>query len=79
MKADIWSLGVVYYQLLYGKYPFMGANDDAVLIKIMTTKPDFKSINISANVKDFIERCLTIDPKQRISWSEIYDHPLIKS
>ena len=27
MEADIWSIGVVYYQLLYGKYPFMGVSD----------------------------------------------------
>jgi serine/threonine protein kinase len=22
MEADIWSVGVVYYQMLYGKYPY---------------------------------------------------------
>lgn len=27
MEADIWSIGVVYYQLLYNKYPFMGKSD----------------------------------------------------
>jgi serine/threonine protein kinase len=27
MEADIWSVGVVYYQLLYGKYPFSGMSD----------------------------------------------------
>lgn len=26
MEADIWSLGVVYYQFLYGRYPFHGKN-----------------------------------------------------
>lgn len=26
--------------------------------------------------KDFINKCLTIDPKKRISWKQIYDHPL---
>ena len=28
MEADIWSVGVVYYQLLYGQYPFMGMSDN---------------------------------------------------
>lgn len=23
-KADLWSIGVVYYQMLYGDYPFFG-------------------------------------------------------
>ena len=34
LKADIWSVGVVFYQLLYGKYPFMGINDPMILKNI---------------------------------------------
>jgi serine/threonine kinase 32 len=25
-NADIWSLGVVFYHMLYGKYPYIGVN-----------------------------------------------------
>lgn len=32
--ADIWSIGVVFYQLIYGKYPFYGKNDYDLLKKI---------------------------------------------
>lgn len=27
-KADIWSLGVVYYQMLFGDYPYNAPNED---------------------------------------------------
>jgi serine/threonine protein kinase len=27
LKADIWSLGVVYYQLIFGRYPYVGKDD----------------------------------------------------
>lgn len=30
MNADIWSLGVVFYQLIYGKYPYFGPTDQAI-------------------------------------------------
>ncbi len=74
----MWSVGVVYYQMLYGKYPFTGFSDFEILKRIKSTKADFSGVNISANAKNFIERCLTIDPVQRISWAEVYTHPLIK-
>lgn len=64
--------------MLYGKYPFTGYSDDAILRKIKKTKPDFSGVNISANAKDFIEKCLTVDPQKRIPWQDVYDHPLIK-
>lgn len=76
-EADIWSIGVVYYQLMYGDYPYKGMNDYDILKKIKNQRPDYSRVNISANAKDFIERCLTIDSKKRISWVEIYSHPLI--
>jgi serine/threonine protein kinase len=50
-----------------------------ILKKIETTKPDFNGINLSANARNFIERCLTDNREKRISWRDIYDHPLIKS
>lgn len=71
-------MGVVFYQLLYGKYPYIGASDYEILKKIKNQRPDYAGVNISDNAKNFIERCLTINPKDRISWKEIYDHPLIK-
>ena len=77
-QADIWSVGVVYYQLLYGKYPYMGVSDYDILKKIRSTRPDYYGVNLSDKARDFIDRCLTVNPKARISWKEIYDHPLIK-
>ncbi len=77
-EADIWSLGVVYYQLLYGKYPYQGVSDPDILKRIRTSRPDFNGINISEKARDFIDRCLIVDPKSRIKWKEIYDHPVIR-
>lgn len=67
-QADIWSIGVVYYQLLYGKYPYTGMNDFDILKKIKKNRPDFSKVNISVEARDFLDRCLTVDPRKRISW-----------
>ena len=46
-EADIWSIGVVFYQMLYGKYPFEAKNDMALLKTQKDTRPDYKGVNIS--------------------------------
>jgi len=46
---------------------------------IKNTTVDYSGIKISDRAREFIQCCLTIDPKNRISWSEIYEHPLIKN
>jgi serine/threonine protein kinase len=53
---------------MYGKYPYMGLSDFDILKKIKSTRPDFTGVNISDNSKDFINKCLTIDPQKRITW-----------
>ncbi len=54
-------------------------NDYDILKKIKNNRPDYSKVNLSRDAKDFIDRCLTIDPKKRISWVEIYSHPLIQN
>jgi serine/threonine protein kinase len=64
--------------MLYGKYPFNGLNDHDILKKIKNTRPDFSKVNISEKAIDFINKCLQVDPRKRISWVEIYSHPLLE-
>lgn len=46
----------------------MGMNDYDILKKIKANRPDYSKVNLSRDAKNFIDRCLTIDPKSRISW-----------
>jgi serine/threonine-protein kinase ULK/ATG1 len=73
VECDIWSVGVVYYQFLTGDYPYTAINDMEILKKIKKGPPIFPpKIPISKESMDFILRCLTIDPKKRITWKAIY-------
>ena len=77
-KVDIWSIGVIFYQMLYGKKPF--GNDmsqdrikkDKVILRINNVHfPD--KPNISADTKEFIKRCLTYDQNERIDAITAYN------
>lgn len=46
---------------------------------IKTRPPSFKEVAISDIAKDFILKCLVYSPIKRISWRDLYDHPLIKA
>ena len=36
-KSDIWSLGVIFYEILYGKTPWVARNKQELYQKMLTT------------------------------------------
>ena len=77
-KADLWSVGVVYYQLLFGETPFFGFTMPD-LIKDIRKKAN-GNLNfprpISAESKDLLNRILRTDPNKRMDWHTFFNHPL---
>ncbi|KAL4428754.1 hypothetical protein ABPG74_001268 [Tetrahymena malaccensis] len=78
-KSDLWSLAFIFYEMLYGKTPYT-ANSQYQLVKNIQTKPlEFDpSYNISDLSKDFITRCLKIEEKDRMEWTDVYKHPVFQ-
>ena len=78
-KNDIWSMGVILYEMLYGDVPWPVSSKFELIQAFKMIPLRFNpQRKISANLKDFIERCLKIDERERIDWEEIYKHPLFK-
>jgi len=58
--------------MLFGKYPYydINAKSDLQMVNLIkNTNVNYSAVKISDNARDFIRRCLTINPKMRISWS----------
>ena len=65
-KNDIWSVGVILYEILHGKAPWACSNERQ-LIEEINKNSIYLLKNLSEDLKDFIRKCLTPDEKKRIS------------
>lgn len=78
--VDIWSLGCLVYVLLTLHLPFNGKTQAQMFLKIKLgdfLDSPLSAYQISANGRDFLRRCLTVDPARRFNASQALQHPWI--
>ena len=75
MKYDLWSVGVLIYYMIKGKYPFEGRRD-AVVINQIESGINLK-ISDDAELNDLLEKTLEKDVNKRISWEDFFKHPFL--
>lgn len=75
---DIWSVGIVLYQLAFGKHPIMTQNSalHTLFEKIQSNKIEYPN-SCEAQLKDLLERMLKRDPMERITIQDIQVHDFI--
>ena len=76
-KADIWSLGIIFYQLLIGKNPFE-AEDFVDLIDKLTKGDYFIPATLSEEAFLFLKSMLQLEPNKRPSIDLLYNHEFLR-
>ncbi|KAI3421374.1 Protein kinase domain-containing protein [Psidium guajava] len=72
--VDWWTLGVFLYEMLYGRTPFKGENNEKTLVNILKAPLTFPRIGVSSareyeemvRVQDLIAKLLAKNPKKRL-------------
>lgn len=64
-RSDIWSMGVVMYQMLDGRPPFVGESYPELVIKVGSETPPPIHTQLPPGLMQVIMTCLEKDPAQR--------------
>ena len=70
--SDIWSLGILFFTMLYGRFPFKGKNQEDLFKKINEANIIFpEDIEICERIKVLIKKIIITIPTQRLSLNEL--------
>jgi serine/threonine protein kinase/tetratricopeptide (TPR) repeat protein len=79
-RADVWSVGAVFFELLSGKRPYDGPTQQTVLIKIVTQPPPILSMlvdDIPTSFLEVIQQSLVQDKEKRLQSMQIFRDKLV--
>ncbi|KAI9777427.1 MAG: hypothetical protein M1835_005237 [Candelina submexicana] len=79
--VDVWAIGVITYFLLCGYTPFDRDSNLEEMQAILVADYSFTPVEywrgVSQQAREFIKRCLTIEPTDRMTTHEALSHPFV--
>jgi serine/threonine-protein kinase ULK/ATG1 len=71
-KSDVWSLGLVFYEAVFGSPPWPSSSAEDLLAKIYANKITIKKSALSELSQNLILKTLASSEKTRASWQDLF-------
>jgi len=80
--SDIWSFGIMIFEMITGKLPFDSKNQSKLMLDIAMGKINIewpKKTKLPPHFKKLVETCLQNDPNKRPTAEDLLEHPFFTS
>ena len=74
-SVDIWGIGIIFFMLIIGEYPFDGSTKESIFARIKDKRLHFSKYKLEKNESNLLRSLLQKDPEKRIEIEDILDHP----
>ena len=74
-KCDLWSLGVIIFQMYTKQFPYVSRVEKGILNLIDKHKQTILNVIKDEKLKDLLSKLLVKNPDERMSWDEYFEHP----
>jgi serine/threonine-protein kinase ULK/ATG1 len=86
LKADIWSIGVIFYEMIYGQPAYKIVKNgeevkqyhEAIKRNIFPDGGRVNGVRPSQPVLDLLKRMIVVDQQKRIDWGELIQVPILQ-
>lgn len=73
-KSDLWSFGVIMYEMLYGVNPYNYPKNLSNLVELIKTQEIEFPNTYSKSCLDLVKKLLQTDPAKRIEWDDFFKY-----
>jgi serine/threonine protein kinase len=74
-KCDLWSIGVLIYQLYFNEFPYKASTEVAILNNIKKLGQKVIKNTDNEDLDNLIRGLLVYDTDKRLSWDKYFEHP----